>query len=104
MRRSLRPYVELLENMLSGRISTQQYSEGVRKQFHKVDVEARWVDEWGEDVFAAIDQVCGDAEAYIPSSPDSGCITTDEFVQSSRRNLEALQAALVRRGLDPTGK
>ena len=95
MPRSLSPYGEILEDLIAGRIGPAVFRSRTIHQFDRVDAGAHWIDEWGEDVYAALEQMDGDAEViYWPEAPEESYITEEELMEPSRRNLTRLREAL----------
>jgi hypothetical protein len=101
VRRTVQPYLEILEDLIAGRIGPAEFRSRMINQFDRVDAGVHWVEEWGEDVYAVLDQMDGDAEViYWPEAPKESYIIEEELIESSRRNLAYLHDALRRRGIE----
>ena len=93
MRRPLTPYIEILEGLVSGRITPLEFRTRTIEQFGRIDAGVHWSREWGQGVADALDQMDGDAEVYYPECPEESYITFEELQQSCRENLRRLQEA-----------
>ena len=101
MARSLKPYIEILEDLISRRIGIAEFRSRTIQQYDRVDSGVYWTVEWGKDVADALEQMDGDAEVVYPEAPEESYISEGELLRSSRENLRKLRGALRRKGLDP---
>jgi len=101
--RPIRPYIEILEAFIDGRIDALEFRTRTISQYDYADAGVDWSEEWGKDVSDVLEQMDGDAEVYYPEAPEESYISLDELLRSTRENLRRLQEALRKRGLDPRG-
>ena len=87
MARSLRPHIDSLDGVLTGRISLSEYEARVIKQYCYVDAGVFWSREWDIGVAEALEQLHGDSEVFIPDSPADSYMTLEAFLGSARRIL-----------------
>lgn len=84
----LKPYIELLENFLSGKITAHDF-EGAYLDLFKNDAT-----EWSEDEFAVLDELFADVDAFCedPELRDERDLDENELRQKCGTALKKLKS------------
>ena len=103
MARSLKPYIEILESFVEGRIGIAEFRSQTIHQCDHVDAGVDWRAEWDKDIESAINRMESAAEVLCPEAPEESYISDEELLKESTETLRKLRDAVRRREGDSGG-
>ena len=96
----MKPYIEILENFVEGRIGIADFCTRTILQCDHVDAGVDWEAEWDRDVESAINRMESAAEVVYPEAPEESYLSDEELLKESTKTLRKLRDAVRRRGGD----